>query len=252
MHRVLAKLLILAPAVLLPLLSLPAPAQAAVPEFSAAYVFERGRITVGETRIQLERTKDGIYRYTSVSEATGFISLFVNDVIREESIYQDDGDQLAPISYTYLHEGSKKNRNEKITYDWTDGVAAIDYRGHKSDAELTPGTIDLFLLQVALMNDIEGDRIDKSYRVIDNGRVKTFHLRSDELETINTPAGKFEAVRVERVNENEDKRLRLWLARELNYLPVRIEQEKRNEETLRLSLKTYRFPEKGNRSRSGS
>lgn len=239
MHRILAKPLLLVLATLSPLLIAPVSVQAAVPEFSAVYVFERGRMTVGETRMQLEHTRDGIYRYTSVSEAKGFISLFVNDVIREESIYQDDGRQLAPISYTYRHEGSKKNRDEQIAYDWIDGVASIDYRGHKSQAELTTGTIDMFLLQIALMNDIRDNSIDKSYRVIDNGRVKTFHLRSDKLETINTPAGKFEAVRIEHANKNQDKRLRLWLARDLNYLPVRIEQEKRNEETLRLSLKSY-------------
>lgn len=241
MHRILAKPLLLVLAVLSPMISLSASAQAAVPEFSAAYVFERGRVTVGETRAQLEQTKDGIYRYTSVSEARGLISLFVDDVIREESIYQDDGKQITPISYTYRHEGSKKNRNEKIAYDWTDGVATIDYRGHESSVELKPGTIDLFLLRVALMNDIEDDKIDKSYRVIDNGRVKSFHLRGDELESVSTPAGNFETVRVERIDENEDKRLRLWLARELNYLPVRVEQEKHNEETLRLSLKSYEF-----------
>jgi hypothetical protein len=222
---------------------LPVPALAIPPEFSADYVFERGRITVGETRMELERSKNNIYRYTSVAEATGFISLFVRDVLREESIFHFDGEGFWPISYAYRHEGSKKNRNEHVAYDWTSRTARLNYRGHTSEIALQPGAMDRFLLQVAIMHDVRDMALDKTYQVIDNGGIRRYRLSGDKSETIETPAGTFKTVRVERADGGNDKRLRFWLAPELNYLPVRIEQERLNEETLRLSLKAYRFAE---------
>lgn len=217
------------------LLLAPLPA-AALPEFDAVYDFERGRITIGETRLKLERTQDDIYRYTSESRAVGLISVFVDDVIREESIFHFDGG-FWPVSYNYRHLGSDKNRNESIAYDWTDRVARINYRGHESATDLAPGMLDRFLLQLAITVDAQDGELRKQYRVIDNARIMDFRVRGGETEKVRTPAGEFETLRVERVDDDRDKTLRLWLAPTLDYLPVRIEQEKRNEEPMRLVLK---------------
>lgn len=220
---------------------LPALAAADLTEFSASYSFERGRISVGETRMKLERSKDDIWRYTSSAQATGMVSLFVKDVLSEESLFRYDGGQFWPISYAYRHEGSKKNRDESIAYNWNDGVAHVVYRGHESDIQLEPGAIDRFLLQLAAMIKADSEDFDKVYKVIDNGKVKPFHLRATGRETVITSAGEFETVRVERVDGDEDKRLRMWIAPAIGNLPVKIEQEKRNEETLRLVLESYRI-----------
>src|SRR5690606_20848558 len=179
---------------------LPALAAADLTEFSASYSFERGRISVGETRMKLERSKDDIWRYTSSAKATGMLSLFVKDVLSEESLFRYDNGSFWPISYAYRHEGSKKNRNESIAYNWNDGVAHVEYRGHESDITLEPGAMDRFLLQLATMLDVENGDFDKVYHVIDNGKVKPFRLRASGTESITTAAGEFETVRVERVD----------------------------------------------------
>lgn len=221
------------------LLLLPLPAIAGLPEFTAIYDFERGRVSVGESRMTLERSQDDIYRYTAESKATGFISIFVDDVIREESLFRFEEGEFWAISYDYRQLNSSKNRNESIAYDWVERVALVNYRGHKSQPELVPGTVDRFLLQLAITAHSQSGELDRTYRIIDNGRVKDFRLKSGDIEKVVTPAGTFNALRVERVDRDPDKKLRLWLAPELAYLPVRIEQEKRNEETLRLVLKRF-------------
>ncbi|MBW3568321.1 MAG: DUF3108 domain-containing protein [Proteobacteria bacterium] len=232
----------------LPLLLLPFPALAALPEFSAEYDFERGRMKIGETRLQLENSQDHIYRYTSRAKATGFVRLFVKDVIKEESIFRFEDGKFWPVSYEYRQENSSKNRNEDIAYDWTDGIAQVDYRGHRSNPELKPGTLDRFLLQLAITAEARNGNVDRIYRVLDNGRVKEYQLQSHGLESVATPAGRFDALRVMRVDGDSDKHLRMWLAPSLDYLPVKIEQEKNNEETLRLTLKRFHFDTSGTAS----
>ncbi|HEX6929735.1 MAG TPA: DUF3108 domain-containing protein [Gammaproteobacteria bacterium] len=222
---------------LLALLPVAASAAAMPPEFTALYDFERGRLTIGETRMGLERSQDDIYRYWSEAKATGFISIFVDDVIREESLFRFEDGRLWPVSYEYRQLNSSKNRNEDIVYDWTDGIAKVNYRGHESTLELKPGTLDRFLMQLAISLHSQDGKLDRDFRIIDNSRIKTYRLQGQETETIETPAGTFETLRIERVDEDSDKKIRLWLAPELGYLPVKIEQEKLNEETLRLVLK---------------
>jgi len=219
------------------LLLLPFPSMGALPEFTAEYDFERGRLKIGETRMQLERSQEDIYRYTSEAKASGFVSLFVKDIITEESIFRFKDEQFWPVSYQYRQQNSSKNRNESIAYDWTEGYAQVDYRGHESQPKLKPGTLDRFLLQLAITAHVQDGEIDRAYRILDNGRVKEYRLQSHGLETVVTPAGQYNALRVTRVDKDPDKNLRMWLAPEIGYLPVKIEQEKSNEETLRLTLK---------------
>lgn len=223
---------------LLPLSAFAAAPEGALPEFLAKYDFERGRMKIGETEILLERSQDNIYRYASESEATGFVSLFVDDIIREESIFRFEDGEFWPVTYEYRQLNSSKNRNEDIAYDWTDKTARVNYRGHTSAQELMPGMLDRFLLQLAISVHGRNGKIDRLYTVLDNNRIRQFHLLGERSETIDTPLGKFEALRVERVDRDPDKTLRMWLAPELDYLPVRIEQEKRNEEPLRLTLQS--------------
>lgn len=224
-------------ALLLALLPLTSAAELA--EFSAKYSFERGRISVGETRMQLQRSNDNIWRYTSSAQATGVVAVFIKDILSEESLFRHEDGKFWPISYEYRHEGSKKNRDESIAYNWNDGVAHVEYRGHESDIDLEAGAMDRFLLQLAAMLDADGESFDKVYHVIDNGKVKPFRLQATGTETVTTPAGAFDTLRVERVDGDEDKKLRMWVAPAIGNLPVKIEQEKRNEETLRLVLEKY-------------
>lgn len=209
----------------------------ALPEFAALYDFERGRMTIGETRMALERTQDNIYRYTSHSEAVGFISIFVDDVIDEESVFRFVDGEFRPVTYDYRHGGSSRNRDESITFNWKDDIAQVDYRGHESTVRLEPGMLGRFLFQLVVSRDAADGELPRTYRIIDNGRVKEYRITASNGGRVKTPAGEFETLRVEREEETREKSLALWLAPELDYLPVKIEQVKRNEEPLRLVLK---------------
>lgn len=225
---------------------LPSPAEASsddtpvLAEFKAIYRLKRGGYEVAEAVMEVRRTQDDIYRYTSHSEALGMLSLFVRDKIDEVSVFRITDDGVQPLSYSYRHKGSSKNRNEDITYDWTAGIAETEYRGEKGKVELEPGAVDRFLLPVVVGMGTDLATLDKRVPVIDNGKVKYWHLAATGEELLKTPAGSFRTIRVERIDKDLDKTVRFWLAPELNYLPVRIEQIKRNEEPLRLTIQSLK------------
>ncbi|MDX1442245.1 MAG: DUF3108 domain-containing protein [Gammaproteobacteria bacterium] len=211
-------------------------------EFEAFYEMERGKYEVAEVRMALRRTQDGIYRFTSHSETVGMLSWFVDDEITETSIFRYGDEGFRPVSYEYRHKGSDKNRDESITYDWTTNTAELDYRGNVSTAELTPGTVDRFLLQLAAAKGLEEGIMQQRHRVLDNGRVKFFDLKGSKPETVKVAAGTFKTRVISRADADDDKRITFWFAPELGYVPVRVEQVKKNEEPLRLNLKRIEFP----------
>ncbi|MCK4587906.1 MAG: DUF3108 domain-containing protein, partial [Gammaproteobacteria bacterium] len=63
--------------------------------------------------------------------------------------------------------------------------------------------------------------------VADGGKLKSYDAVIQKTETIETPAGEFETIRV---NRDDGKRVTtLWCAPDLNYLPVRIEHYKKGD-----------------------
>ena len=56
-------------------------------DFSAVYIFSRNGMNMGIVKRNLHAASDNKYVFESVSEATGFISLFVRDTITERSIW---------------------------------------------------------------------------------------------------------------------------------------------------------------------
>ena len=55
-------------------------------------------------------------------------------------------------------------------------------------------------------------------------------------EVVKTPAGELDAIRVERVKD-ASKTTIFWVAPELGYIPVRVEQRKNDSEVLSIALR---------------
>lgn len=220
--------------------------KAVLVEFDAVYEVHRGRFEIAEVRMTLKQTQDGIYRFTSRLEAVGMLAWVMDDVISEESIFHftDNGNTngFRPVSYEYRHKGSDKNRDESIIYDWTNGVAELDYRGNTNTIELEAGTVDRFLLQLNAAAALHAGSKHLKVRVLDNGRVKQYELKAGNEEEIKSPAGRYITLPVSKIDEDDDKRFTFWFAPSLNYVPVRIERVKKNEEPMRMELKRIEFP----------
>ncbi|MCP4270554.1 MAG: DUF3108 domain-containing protein, partial [Gammaproteobacteria bacterium] len=60
-------------------------------------------------------------------------------------------------------------------------------------------------------------------------------------EKIITPAGEFDALYVKKIHQNKSRVSFVWLAKELNYLPVRIKQFKEGKEQADMILKSVNY-----------
>lgn len=200
-----------------------------IPDFSANYLVKLNGIQAGELKRSLETQESGQRRFYSVSQAKGVFSFFKPDVIEETSLWQLHKGKVRPQSYAYQRSGGKKEKTLEMDFDWQQNVVSIDDRKHPWQLELEPGTLDKLVYQISLMQDLDRGIQTIDYRIADGGKLKTYHIEVLGEETITTPMGQIDTIKLTRQREKpSDRETTLWCAPALNYLPVKLEHTEDN------------------------
>ena len=103
---------------------------------------------------------------------------------------------------------------------------------HDRELPLVPRLLDKLLYQYVLTRDLAADKPVLDYVVAEDGKIKTYQLRRAGKETLATPLGNLETIKVERRKEDSKRVTTLWFAPALHYLPVRLDHvEKDGQQT---------------------
>lgn len=203
--------------------SIPLAAQE-IPDFSANYLVRLNGIQAGELKRSLETQESGLRRFYSVSQAKGVFSFFKPDVVEETSLWQLDNGKVKPQSYVYQRSGGKKDKTLEMAFDWQKHIVSIDDHQHPWQLKLEPHTLDKLVYQLSLMQDLDRGIEAIDYRIADGGKLKTYHIEVLGEETVTTPLGQIDTIKLTRKREKpSDRQTTLWCAPALNYLPVKLE-----------------------------
>ena len=207
--------------------------------FSVEYVLQSGLFDIGKTKRTLSLQENGRYAFTSVTKATGMFAMFYNGKVTERSIWEYREGRARPLQYSY-NDTNKKKRNVNLAFDWENKTVTNTINGEPWDMTIPPDTQDKLIYQINIMFDFLENNDVKTIKinVADGGKLKTYGVVIQKKETIKTPAGKFETIRI---NRDDGKRVTtLWCAPSLNYLPVRIEHYKKGDTKVNAYLVKYK------------
>ncbi len=191
--------------------------------YSATYEVETDGTSLGKLERTLEQGADGAYILKTKSYVTGFWATFVKDTVNEESHFSIIDGKIVPKSYHYVKKKRGKLIKESVTFDVANrrihsssasGEKIFPFNGDESDK-----LIYQFRIRAALRR---GER-DLEFPVIDRQKLKLYRFKVGKRELLDTPVGKIEAVRVDRLDDKKRK-TSLWFAPALDYLPVKIVQ----------------------------
>jgi outer membrane biosynthesis protein TonB len=226
-----------------------AAAQSAAQEFafpaSGSFAFNAVQTRGAQTQSafgNLEWASDG-RRYQLQLEAKAFaVSMF-----RRTSTGRLGASGLQPERFS----DKRFNRSEQAAHFQTD-KGIISFANNKPSAPLLSGAQD----QLSMMLQLAGIVGGNPAQVQSQGSVQLQVAGTDEadlwvfsvegMETIVLPAGTTTALHLLRAPRKEfDRRVELWLAPTLNYMPVRFKQTEQNGDTLDLLLRSpnVRMPE---------
>ena len=193
-------------------------------DFTAVYQVEKYNSDIGRTTYQLQQDT-GNAHFSLRTELTGFFALFRKDRILEDSWLKTVNGELQLQRYSYTHEGSKRDRNTRLSIEWPantgPGVASGNHAGKDIRLEVSADVRDALSFQLSLMRDaaIENHALD--YAVLSKDELKHYSFRRAGSETLTIGNREIKTLVVER--QSGDRTTRLWLAPAYQYTPVKIE-----------------------------
>lgn len=215
-----------------------------LPGYNALYeVYNRDR-AVGEAEfsVTLLDAERGIYEFRSVSRVRGLYRLFVPRPAEELTVFVLENGRIRPLAYS-LRDGTRRDRSSfDVEFDWERGRAAITAGETRLEPRLLPGMLDRGSLQVALMLLAE-DFTTEQVTLLDQDGPEIHELRGDGEETLDTAVGRTPTRKLIQQRLGSSRRTLVWLAPELQGLPVRIERENDGDTRAILQLQSVRWHE---------
>lgn len=211
-----------------------------VAPFDVVYEIGNHLINAGTARLSL--TNEGeLWTYSLVTKPRGIIKLAgkgrINEVSTIELKETEEGKlQIQPQTYQYRQDDERR-REVDATFDWSNGSVVHVYRGKVTTETFETPLIDRLSSTLLMMNALRNGFETVDIQVFDTGRIKSVTFTNDGNETLDTPLGKIETIRVSNKNSTGGSReTTTWFAPSLDYVPVKIEHRKRGELVARLNL----------------
>lgn len=201
------------------------------------YELSRGVIVLGEATFTLspgEADQCWVYQYRA--KPSGLARLFIGNITETSHFCLVDG-FIRSQKFSF-HRADKEKDNFELEFNWDDRMVRSsigDMRPLRNDM------IDRLAMQVAVKRWVVArggvpgpEKI--SMTKVEDDRIKTYSFQVIGHEQVETPAGTFDTVRVERVDDPK-KSTRFWLAPDRDYQVVRVEQVRKGAEQLKMLLK---------------
>jgi hypothetical protein len=220
------------------LLAMPVSAGPSLAPHTARYKVKVS-VVGGELTTELRTTGEGRYVATHEIRPTGLSRLLARGSIRETSEFLAAPGGIRPDKYRSVDSLSRDGEDIDILFDWEAGEA----RGTVNDTfvvSVMDGMAhDRVSIQYELMQDLLNGKPHSEYTLFDIDQLKSVTVSNVGTRTVKTPAGTFEAVGIQHQTTRSKRATTLWCVRELDFLPVMIEQYKKGELRARAVLVEY-------------
>lgn len=187
--------------------------------YTASYQFNLdNKLTGTATRI-LEKTDRNTWRYT-------FTATTPMATATETSDFRFDGRTVSPLRYQRRHKVLIISKHVSANFDWKTRLATTQRDDKKGQYALRAGAVDPLTLEVQMRRDlVDLGKLPPSYFLADTKRLREQKFVIEGDETIDTPFGKINTVRIKRLHDDPERQTILWLARDMNYIPAKVVQD---------------------------
>ena len=216
----------------LALLSLPAAAFELQP-FTASYTADWKQLPIsGSAERNLKALDNG--RWELEFEASMLVA-----GLTEVSVFTLEKGTFLPLSYHFSRNGIGKSKEINLDFDWQLKQGMGAHRDESVHLPLNRGLLDKSTYQLALQQDVADGMTSMTYQVVDGDEVETYDFRVLGEERVRTKAGLIDAIKIERVRDptKSSRKTILWLAKDWNFLLVRLHQVEKDGKEYQIMLK---------------
>lgn len=216
-------------------------APAELSPFVASYSAKYTMFSVGEIRLELRRgSSPGTWVLETRGDPGGIALVLTRATLVQTSRLQVHQGRIRPLAFT-LNDGVESRQEDiSLDFDWERGRVTGTAKGKPLDVGLAPDTQDPTSFNLALMMALQDGRPISPLPMVDGPKLKTYQQRQVRSERIRTPAGSYDTVLVVSSREGSDREAHMWLAPELGYLAVQVEQYRKGKRLFAMYLERYK------------
>lgn len=157
--------------------------------------------------------------------------------LKEISLFRwSDDNHIHPIRYLYERKGLGRNREAVLDFDLANRRVTNNVERRPWKMDIPEGVLDKLNYQLQIRADLLSGKPLLQYKIADGGRLKEYSFEVLGEEVIKTSAGRFNAVKIRRLREDdEDRSTTFWMARDWDYMIVRL-QQKEDDSTYEIDL----------------
>lgn len=199
--------------------------------YRADYRILKGSKTIGEGVRSLTLTADGGYEMYARSKIR---YLVYKDKREERSRFNMSGNRITPVSYRYRQDTTLQDVD--VDLNFTDSQVRGVENGESLFHPWEQGLLDPLSYQQQMAQDLAKGKREFTYRFVQSDKIKEYHFRVMGEETIKTPYGQINALRVDRIRSSKKRETRFWLWPEQDFMLVRLLQINSGKPFLELQL----------------
>lgn len=217
-----------------------------LPEFDAYYDIQKFGVSLAQAHYQLSYTDSG-YLFRQNSKLVGLASLFGDDTIAAESIVDIDDGILLLKKHRYIQTGREKNRDEDFSINWSRTPSGLNghiqgiVRSKPVDLDTTGPIWEALSFQLPLMTEANTTQKDYPYKALLKGEIDTYNFHLSSRSTFSFAGTDYDVLVLVRVDPEKDRQLHLWLAPQLNNVPVVVENYRDGKLDSRMRLSSITF-----------
>lgn len=208
-----------------------------VTPFQARYEVYASGFSVGEAVVTLTADGPNAYHMSSDVRPNGLVAVLASGRIHEQVNGEIRNGVIRPDRYERLLDSGRKSNHMQLHFDWSAAQVQARHDSEQATLPLSPGVVDPLSLQLVVMGDLKRGRTPSQYSLVDKTEIKTYQIRNQGEETLDTPLGSLRTVRINQYTPGKTRMTTFWVAPERQYLLVRIAQEKDGKETLRMDIR---------------
>lgn len=198
-------------------------------DFVAVYKAKYHGISVTATR-SLRSLSDGLQIFSFEADS------WLADLTETTVFRWSETDHIIPIQYVYERNGLGRDREATVHFDWENLSVTNNVERKPWKMKIPVETLDKLSYQLQIRTDMINNKPLLRYQIADGGRLKEYGFEVLGEEEVKTPAGRFRAVKVKRVREDEERSTFFWMAKDWDYMIVRLQQQEDDGENYEIDL----------------
>ena len=208
--------------------------------YSAEFELYRGGTTLGDATLSLEQTSEHCFVHSYTAKPSWLFRWATGKVTERSEFCELESGHLQPKFFRYHRSGiGADDENFSLDFD-AEKRLVTDDKG--VEREWPEGAVDRLMVQLEALRMVYGMPLPIQERrlnvtVVNDDDIKEYTLAVTGEETIKVPAGEFKTIRVERINDPK-KTTRFWVAPELDYRLIKVEQQRKDDPVVGFALKS--------------